>query len=362
MYPSIACHSPDKGARMEFPNFLACVLEQRPASAVFWSVVTHGLPDVNSALRDVACPAPVHLREAETVFQALARLRSERDGHAPVYFYVTDSVERLVGVVPTRRLLLSEPATLVGELMMYPVISVGESATFGKALALLAEQRLLALPVVDELGRLTGTIDISGLTAKIFDLERRETADETFQMLAAGGQREQDCSLAQAVSRRLPWLLVCVTTGMTCAFLLSLFAAVLEKAVAVAFFIPVVILVAERIAFQTAGTSLRRLNVIRRRNQESSIDWRVGLVLASASSLCAGIWAAGWLHLLPFAAVLGCSVLAASAAGLAAGYTIPRLVRRWNWQLKVPSGPLVLAITDVAALSCYLALCGVFIR
>jgi magnesium transporter len=320
------------------------------------------LPDVNSLLKDVATPSPAHLHEADTIFQALARLRSERNGEQPVYFYVTDSSERLIGVIPTRRLLLSDPATLVGELITYPVISVDESATFGEALALLAEQRLLALPVVDWLGRLTGTIDISGLTAKISDLERRETVNEIFQMLAAGGEQDQDCSLTQAVSRQLPWLLVCVAAGMTCAFLVSLFAAVLEKAIAVAFFIPVVILVAERIAFQTAGSSLRRLHVIRRRNQGSSLDWGIGVALASASALCAGIWAAGWLHLLPVAAVLSCSVLAASAAGLAAGYTIPRLVRRWNWQLKVPSGPLVLAITDVAAVTCYLALCGVFIR
>jgi hypothetical protein len=54
--------------------------------------------------------------------------------------------------------------------------------------------------------------------------------------------------------------------------------------------------------------------------------------------------------------------LAANAAGLAASYTIPRLVRRRNWQLRVTSRPLVLAITDVAALTCYFALCVVFIR
>ena len=135
----------------------------------------------------------------------------------------------MIGVIPTCRLLLSEPSTLVGELITYPVISVNESARFGEALAVLAEQRLLALPVVDELGRLTGTIDISGLTAKFSDLERRETANEIFQMLAAGGEQDQGSSLRQALSRRLPWLLVCVAAGMTCAFLVSLFAACCKR-------------------------------------------------------------------------------------------------------------------------------------
>ena len=123
-------------------------------------------PGYQLAPNDVASPSPLHLHEADTVFQALARLRSERNGDQPVYFYVTDSSERLIGVIPTCRLLLSEPSTLVGELITYPVISVNESARFGEALAVLAEQRLLALPVVDELGRLTGTIDISGTNSE----------------------------------------------------------------------------------------------------------------------------------------------------------------------------------------------------
>jgi CBS-domain-containing membrane protein len=44
------------------------------------------------------------------------------------------------------------------------------------------EQRLLALPVVDEENRLIGIVDISALTHAIWYLERREKADEAFQM------------------------------------------------------------------------------------------------------------------------------------------------------------------------------------
>ena len=108
----------------------------------------------------------------ETVFQALARLRQESNADRAVYFYVTDADERLVGIVPARRLLFAEPAALVGEIMVHPVVSVTEGETFGAALALLAEQRLLALPVVDEQNRLIGTLDISGFTHTIWHLEQ----------------------------------------------------------------------------------------------------------------------------------------------------------------------------------------------
>jgi Mg/Co/Ni transporter MgtE len=66
----------------------------------------------------------------ETVFEALARVRSEPGGSRTIYYYVTDSQDRLVGVAPVRRLLLAEPGMLVGEMMVHPVLSANESGSF----------------------------------------------------------------------------------------------------------------------------------------------------------------------------------------------------------------------------------------
>lgn len=320
------------------------------------------LPDLNSLLRDVARPAPVHFREIDTVFQALARLRSESSGAEPVYFYVTDSNERLVGVVPTRRLVFADPSALVGEVMIHPVIYIEESAPFRSALALLAEQRLLALPVVNEMGRLTGVVDLSGLTHTVAELERRERADEIFHVTSLRVEQEQRLGLRYTLSRRFGWFLVSVAGGLACAVLLELFAAVLTKAIAVAFFVPLVVLIAERIAAQTTGASLRRHQIVGRINQPQLGEWRIGLALAGTSAVVAGAWAASWLRLPAVAGVVACSVLAASTTGLAAGYIIPRLVRRWHLERRVPMVPMALAVTDITALSCYLVLAGGLLR
>ena len=141
------------------------------------------LPDINAPVWEAASPATIWLREIETVHETLSRLRRQATSDRVVYFYVTDPSDRLVGVVPARRLLFSDPATLVGEIMVHPVFSVTQSEPFGCALALLTEQRLLALPVVDEAGRLTGIVDVSAVTQRLFEMERREAADELFQMV-----------------------------------------------------------------------------------------------------------------------------------------------------------------------------------
>jgi magnesium transporter len=289
------------------------------------------------------------------VSQAVTRLRQECAGQHPIYFYVTDEAGRLIGVVPSRRLLLSDPSTLVGELMVHPVHSVAESAMFGSALALLAEQRLLALPVVDEAGRLTGVLNIAGMTRAVVDSEQQQASDETFQLTG----------LRAPVAQRVPWLLVSLAAGLSCAFLLNLFAATLKDAIAIAFFVPLVISIGERVAFHAALPSLLRGLRTNWRKPASATPaaWRAEVVLCTASVLLivAGV-ALGWIRLTRVAGTVVCSILAASGAGLSVGYTIPRLMRRWHLETRVASAPVVLALTDIAALSCYLALCGVFVR
>src|SRR5205809_7988495 len=113
------------------------------------------LSDLNSPVRRLSRPDPVRLLETETIAQALSRLRSGSIGERIIYFYITDEGGKLVGVVPTRRLILSDPSALVGEVMVHPVFSIAGSEPFGNALEMLTARRLLAVPVVDESGRLT---------------------------------------------------------------------------------------------------------------------------------------------------------------------------------------------------------------
>ena len=114
------------------------------------------LPNLNTPVREIARPDPVRLLETETISQALTRLRHEELGERIIYFYVTDYDGKLVGVVPTRRLLLFDPATMVGKVMVHPVFSIAGSEPFGYALEMLTARRLLALPVLDDDGRLKG--------------------------------------------------------------------------------------------------------------------------------------------------------------------------------------------------------------
>jgi len=303
------------------------------------------LPDFKTPVRDLADPAVIWLREVETVFEAMARVRTEPGLERVVYFYVTDSDDRLIGVAPMRRLLLAEPSTLVGELMMDPVFSVRATEPFECALTLFTRHRLLALPVVDGEGRLTAVLDVTGATHALVDWERREAAAKLFDTVGAWPGRPRSA------------LLTSLAIGLILALVAAGFHGVLRRAIAVAFFIPTVVTAAGGAALQAVAIGLESQSIRRSRG----IGLRCAAGGALPGSALAGVLVACWLRLLPLAVAVAGSVLVACAAGTALGYAVPRAVHRWRLDPRIASEPFVCALAKLVALSCYLAIAAVLI-
>jgi magnesium transporter len=316
------------------------------------------LPDLSTPIKAVARPDPVRLLANETISEALSRLRGGSLGERIVYFYITDDDGKLLGVVPTRRLILSEPSALVREVMVYPVHSVSEKELLGRALETLVRKRLLALPVVDEGGCLTGVLDISSFTQTL-DLERRGAAEEAFQLAGVHIEQERNKNLWLVLLNRFPWLLMNISSGFAAAFISNLFDDVLRTVVAIAFFIPLVLTLAESVAMQTVTMSLQSAGS--QGAYPMLREVRAGLLLGLISGAIVGMLGSAWLHLFRLAAVVAGSLLVACAIGAALGYFVPRLIHHWKLDPKIASGPAVLALTDLAALSCYLSLSAVFL-
>jgi magnesium transporter len=315
------------------------------------------IPDFNTPVREIARPDAVRLLETETVGQALERLRTESIGERIVYFYVTDAGGKLVGVVPTRRFLVCNTETRVGDVMIQPVIAVCESEPYSKALEALTERRLLALPVVDAERRLIGVLDLSAFTQTMLDVERRETAEEIFQIVGVQIERERNKSDWHVLGNRFPWLLCNVASGMAAAVISEAFGAVLRTVVALAFFVPLVLTIAESIAMQTVTVSVQGMHVrAGAPGRWAFRETRIGMLLGVVSGIIVGLIAVAWLGMIALAAVVAATMAVAGAVGAALGYVVPRLVRRWNLDPRIASGPAVLALTDVAAVTFYLSL------
>src|SRR4051812_41659071 len=96
------------------------------------------------------------LRDGQTVGEALAFVRANPHPGRVIYFYVVDDDGKLKGVVPTRRLLLSEPTAKIADIMIRQVIAVPHDATVLDACEFFTMHKLLAFPVVDDDRRVVG--------------------------------------------------------------------------------------------------------------------------------------------------------------------------------------------------------------
>ena len=99
-----------------------------------------------------------------TVEQVLDRLRETKPDDETIYYlYVVDGRNRLVGVLSIRSLVVSPPDTPVSHIMRSDVISVRPDLGAEDVAAVLIKYDLLAVPVVEESGRLVGIVTVDHL-------------------------------------------------------------------------------------------------------------------------------------------------------------------------------------------------------
>src|SRR5438874_1802412 len=134
-----------------------------------------GIPDFNSPVVEHARKDFPLLDAEMTVAEALARIRREGIGERVIYFFAVDHEKRLVGVLPTRRLLTAPLETPLREIMVRRVIAIPASATVLDACEFFVLYKFFAFPVVDEQRRVLGVIDVSLFAEEI--LQAGETED-----------------------------------------------------------------------------------------------------------------------------------------------------------------------------------------
>ncbi len=298
-----------------------------------------------------------------TVGEALERLRSTQLGEKIIYFYVVDDNDRLQGVVPTRRLLMSGPETPIASLMVTHVTTMPTWASVREACDLFIKHKFLAFPVVDAGGRLHGVADVSLFTSELADLASRQTAEDAFQLI--GIHLRQNLGPWAGFRDRFPWLLTNVAGGLMAAFVTSRYASLLEAVVVLALFIPVVLALAESVSIQTVTLTLQSLHgttpsllpkpgaLLRELGTSALLGAGCGLVVGTV----AGVWHHDIRLMMAVAAAIALAMVTASLFGV----VLPVLLRSFRKDPSIAAGPIVLALADLATLTLYFNLAGMLL-
>jgi len=296
------------------------------------------------------------VRGDQTVGEALADLRVQQPQGRIIYFYVMDEADRLLGVVPTRRLLLGQPQDKIADLMVRNVITIPSTATVRDACELFLAHRFLAFPVVHN-EKMVGLVDVEVFAEGIDDLEQTKQQEDLFQLMGVHLTAAQQASPLAGFKSRFPWLLCNIGGGILAAILTYAFEPLLAKVVSLALFVPVVLGLSESVAIQSVTLALVVLHgqrpslaVLRDRlSRELLTGVLLGLTCGAIIALVELIWLGQARVATALLAGIGVGIAGSAVFGLAMPYVL-RLLKR---DPQVAAGPIALVFADMLALTMY---------
>jgi magnesium transporter len=303
--------------------------------------------------------------ETATVAQTIDEVRANAEEVATFHFvYVVDDEQRLTGVLNLGALLLADSDRPVSELVKRDIHVVNPEEDQEHVARLFLRYDLVALPVVDERGRLLGRI----LHDDAVDVLEEEADEDIFHM-AGARSREPELVYTDQVfkiaSVRLPWLLATLAGLTVPALLVWAFQVSFPKVLALIPFIPVIGAMGGNVGaqsstivvrgFATGRVDLRNLGGFLYR--ELIISTLMGLACGALSGVVAVVWHGD----LVIAVVVTVSMVAAIIASALMGVFVPYFFRVIRIDPAIAAGPLVTTIDDIIAIGIYYVVALLFI-
>jgi magnesium transporter len=292
------------------------------------------------------------------VAQALAWVRKNMQNVETVYYiYVLDPLKRLIGVVSLRDLMAAEDDDLVQNVMVKEVITVFQDTDQEEVAKTLETYDLLALPVVDRYHRLLGIVTFDD----IIDVIREEQTEDIYKMSAVGASRAtyMESSVFALMRRRIPWLIILLLAATITTNVIAGYQHVLEAAVVLAFFIPIVTGTGGNSGTQSATLMIRGLATGELRFQDV---WRIigkEVLVGLLIGVCLGILTVVRAMLLPpevsfnEALAVGTAMVFVVIVATLVGALAPLIISRLGLDPAVMAGPLMATLIDVSGLTIY---------
>jgi magnesium transporter len=309
---------------------------------------------------DHLVPSVLRARPGETTGAVLARLRAEKPASVELVL-VEGEGGRLEGVVPMASLVAAGEVRLA-ELMQRDFPRVTQDTDQERAASLALHHRLDALPVVDRDGRALGVMPSQALMQVL----RREHAEDLYVLAgihrdASQARHAMEDPPLRRVRHRLPWLLAGLAGSALATAAMAGFESTLSAYIAVAFFVPGIVYLADAIGTQSEAVAVRGLSLTHAGiGHLLGGELRIGMAIGATLGLLsfAPIWIAfGDARL---AGAVATAIFAAGTMAAALGLLLPWWIARSGRDPAMGSGPLATVIQDILSLLVYLGVVRAF--
>ena len=273
---------------------------------------------------------------------------------------VVDRNDILIGILPLRKILVSDPDLTVEDVMITNFEAIPVTMKQQEIAQLFERMDWISAPVIDEHGKLVGRITIDDIVDVI-----REESDHSINSMAGLVDGEDTFApVFKTSKRRAIWLGINLVTAFLASAVISQFSAAIDKVVALAVLMTIVASMGGVAGNQTLTLVIRSMalgqigktNSRWLMNRELSVAFLNGILWA----IVAGGMAVWWFGDISLGYIFACSLVINLMTAALAGAFLPHGLKSMNIDPALAGGVVLTTITDVVGFLSFLGLATLF--
>ncbi|MDE6266768.1 MAG: magnesium transporter [Muribaculaceae bacterium] len=295
--------------------------------------------------------------------ECIKQMRLQAEDMDEIYYvYVVDNDEKLRGVLPLKKLITHPSVSKIKHVMETDPASVKTETPIDEVALDFEKYDLVAMPVVDSIGRLVGQITVDDVMDEV-----RESSERDYQ-LASGLSSDvgADDSILAQVKARIPWLLVGIGSGILASLILGGFEDQLKICTALALFIPIIGGTGGNVGVQASAIVVQSLanGSLDVKQFASQLGKEVLIGLLNASIIAGVILVYNLITMPGNLAVtlsVGCSLFIVVMFATILGTVVPLTLEKLHINPALATGPFIQISNDIFGLIIYVGIATWFL-
>lgn len=298
----------------------------------------------------------VVVNENMSMPECLSEMRSQAEDMDEIYnVYVVDNEYRLKGVFPLKKMITNPSVSKVKYVMDEDLITTKVDTPIDEVVQLIEKYNLVAVPVIDSIGRLQGQITVDDVIDEL-----REQQEHDYQ-LASGitASVESADNVFRQTKARIPWLLIGMIGGLTNSMLLGNFETSFAMHPELLLFIPLIGGTGGNVGTQSsalvvqglANGSLNTNNIAKQLLKESAVAL-INATIISLLVLGYNMIRFGYIEPVTYAVPISLFVLVIMATLW--GSLLPMLFEKIHIDPAIATGPFIQITNDLLGIAIYM--------
>ncbi len=292
--------------------------------------------------------------------ECIKQMRMQAEEIDELYnIYVVDNDNRLKGIFPLKTMITHPSVSKIKHVMEEDPVSVKDDAPIEDVARDFEKYDLVAMPVVDSIGRLVGRITVDDVMDQV-----RESSERDYQ-LASGLSTdvETDDSMFTQIRARMPWLLIGVIGGLAASWLLGLFD---DFNPVLALFIPLICGTGGNVGIQSSAIIVQGLanGSLELKDSGKQIIKELGVGLFNALIISLVVFGyATIFHSTSISVPISVSLSVFTVVIFASifGTFVPLTLERFNIDPALATGPFITITNDIVGVVIYMAISSALI-